>query len=212
MARLTPDNVELAREIIGRYPLPKSALIPLLHLAQEQDGHISDEAMEHIAELVGVTPAEVIGTCTFYEMFKREEVGKYVVNICHGISCHLMGADELLEHAERSLGIKAGSTTADGRITLEHAECQAACTEAPCLQVNYRYWNTVSPDDFDRLIDDLRAGRLDGVVPPHGVLARPEHRQHIPSELAAGNADPAVNVEPPWMARASNANGDGAHA
>ena len=82
MSRLTPENEAIAREIISRYPKPKSALIPLLHLSQEQNGHVTDEAMVHLAELVDVTPAEVIGTCTFYEMFKREPVGRYVVNIC----------------------------------------------------------------------------------------------------------------------------------
>lgn len=205
MPRLSADNVELAREVIGRYPRPKSALIPLLHLAQEQDGYVSDEAMEHLAELVGVTPAEVIGTCTFYEMFKREPVGRYLVNICRGISCHLLGADELIEHAEEKLGIKVGSTTDDGLITLEDAECQAACTEAPCLQVNYRYAYRVSNDGFDELVDNLRAGRMDDQVPPHGTLARHGYRQRIPAEGAAGNADPAVNQEPVWITRTTDA-------
>lgn len=201
MSRLTPENVELAKEIIGRYPRPKSALIPLLHLVQEQNGWVSDEAMVQVAELVGVTPAEVIGTCTFYEMFKREPVGKYLVNICHGISCHLMGADELIEHAEESLGIKAGQTTDDGLITLEPYECMAACTEAPCLQVNYRYRYKVATEAFDALIDDIRAGRLDDEVPPHGMLARPQFRQHIPAESAAGPALVDDNTEPVWLAR-----------
>ncbi len=207
MARLTPSNVELAEEIIGRYPRPKSALIPLLHLAQEQDGYVTDEAMEHIAELVGVTPAEVLGTCSFYEMFKREPVGKYLINICHGVSCHIMGADDLIAHAEEKLGVKVGGTTDDGLITLEHAECQAACTEAPCMQVNYRYGYRVSFDDFDQLVDDLRAGKLDDQIPPHGTLARREYRQHIPADRAAGNADPAVNVAPPWIVRSQQAEG-----
>lgn len=208
MPRLTPENTSLAKEIIGRYPRPKSALIPLLHLAQEQDGYVSDDAMEHLAELVGVTPAEVIGTCTFYEMFKREPVGTYLVNICHGISCHLMGADELIDHAEEYLGVRVGGTTADGKITLEHAECQAACTEAPCLQVNYRFGYKVSFDEFDQLVDDLRAGKLDDQIPPHGTLARPQFRQHIPASRSAGNADPAVNVVPPWIARTQDAEVD----
>ena len=102
MARFTDANGELAREIIGRYPLPKSALIPLLHLAQEQDGWVTDDAMEHIAELIGVTPAEVLGTCSFYEMFKREPVGKYLVNVCTNIACQLLGGEELLEHVEET--------------------------------------------------------------------------------------------------------------
>jgi NADH-quinone oxidoreductase subunit E len=89
-----------APEIIARYPRPKSALIPLLHLAQEQDGYVADDAMEHIAELIGVTPAEVLGTCSFYEMFKREPVGEYLVNVCTNIACMLVGGEELLHHLE----------------------------------------------------------------------------------------------------------------
>ncbi|MGK2928653.1 MAG: NAD(P)H-dependent oxidoreductase subunit E, partial [Acidimicrobiales bacterium] len=117
MPRLSAENTIHAREIIGRYPLPKSALIPLLHLAQEQDGWVTEDAMVHIAELVGVTPAEVIGTCSFYEMFKRERVGEYVVNVCTNISCMLLGGEELLHHLEAQLGIRPGSTTPDGLFT-----------------------------------------------------------------------------------------------
>ncbi|MEY2438123.1 MAG: NADH-quinone oxidoreductase subunit, partial [Acidimicrobiaceae bacterium] len=105
MARFNTENEELAREIIGRYPVAKSATIPLCHLAQEQDGYLADDAMEHVAELIGLTPAEVLGTASFYEMFKREPVGRYVVNVCTSISCFLNGGDELLHHAEESLGI-----------------------------------------------------------------------------------------------------------
>jgi len=160
MARLTEENVRLAREIIGRYPKARSATIPLLHLAQEQDGYVTNEAMSHIGELVGASSAEVFGTASFYEMFKFEPVGKYLINICGTMSCALLGAEELMHHAEERLGIKMGSTTADGKITLERAECQAACTEAPCLQVNYRYRYRVTPDQLDTLIDDLTAGNL----------------------------------------------------
>ena len=184
MARLTDANVSLAKEIIGRYPRPKSALIPLLHLAQEQDGHVTNEAMAHIAELIGHTPAEVNGPATFYEMFKFEPVGKYLVNICQTMSCALMGATELMHHAEERLGITAGGTTPDGLFTLEHAECQAACTEAPCLQVNYRYRYRVTPEQLDELFDDLRSGALDAEIPPHGTLAR--ERQHIPTDRGVG--------------------------
>jgi len=199
MARLTDENLALAREIIARYPRPKSALIPLLHLAQEQDGWVTDDAMEHLAELVGVTPAEVLGTCSFYEMFKREPIGTYLINVCTNISCQLLGGVELLEHAQKSLGVLAGSTTADGMFTLEDVECIAACTEAPCLQVNYRYRHRITYDEFDSMVDDLRAGRLTDEVPPHGTLARV--RQSIPANRAAGPADPATSVEPVWIAR-----------
>ncbi len=176
MARLSDGNVAIAREIIGRFPRPKSALIPLLHLAQEQDGYVAEDAMAHIADLVDVTPAEVFGTASFYEMFKFERVGRYCINVCTNISCQLMGGWELLEHAEHKLGVHAGGTTADGMFTLEDVECIAACTEAPALQINYRYRYKVSGADFDTIIDDLSHGRLDHEIPPHGTLARLRQR------------------------------------
>lgn len=198
MARLSDANVTLAKEIIGRYPKPKSALIPLLHLAQEQDGYVTDDAMEHLAELVGVTAAEVLGTATFYEMFRFEPVGRYVINVCQTMSCALMGADELMHHAEETLGIHAGQTTEDGLITIAHAECQAACTEAPCLQVNYRYRFRVTPESFDELVDGLRSGRLRDEIPDYGVLQRA--RQHIPADRAVGPVPPDEVTGPPaWV-------------
>jgi len=199
MSRFSPDNLVTALEIVSRYPVAKSATIPLLHLAQEQDGYVADDAMEHIAELVGTTPAQVLGTCSFYEMFKREPVGTYLVNICTNISCQIMGGEELLHHAEHTLGIKAGSTTTDGLFTIEDVECIAACTEAPCLQVNYRYRHRITIEEFDQLIEDLRAGKLADEVPPHGTLART--RQHIPEDRRAGNALPSGGPEPVWLAR-----------
>jgi NADH-quinone oxidoreductase subunit E len=109
-------------------------------------------------------------------------VGRYCVNVCTNISCQLLGAWELLEHAEERLGVKAGSTTGDGLFTLEDVECIAACTEAPALQVNYRYRYRVTPEEFDRLVDDLQAGRLGEEIPPHGTLART--RQRTPQNWA----------------------------
>jgi len=197
MARLTPENLTIAAEIIGRYPVKKSALIPLLHLAQEQDGYVTNEAMAHIGELVGVSSAEVLGTCSFYEMFKLHPVGKYVVNVCTNISCQLVGGEELLHHAEKTLGIKSGNTTEDGLFTVEDVECIAACTEAPCLQVNYRYRHRITHDEFDRMVDDLRNGRLDDEVPPHGTLARV--RQSIPADRRAGAVAPDDTREPGWL-------------
>jgi NADH-quinone oxidoreductase subunit E len=205
MARLSDENLQFAREIIGRYPKPKSALIPLLHLAQEQDGMVSDDAMRHIAELLEVTPAEVLGTCSFYEMFKREAVGKYQVNVCTSISCMLVGGDDLLHHAEESLGIKAGGVTPDGLFSLEGVECIAACTEGPCLQANYRYFTNLTTEALDTLLDDLRAGRLADDVPDHGTVAR--IRQHIPADRAAGPSLPEGGREPAWMV--TEAEGEG---
>ena len=197
MSRLSEANVLLAREIISRYPRARSATIPLLHLSQEQNGYVTNEAIAHVGELVGATSAEVYGTATFYEMFKFEPVGKYLLNICGTMSCALMGAEELMHHAEHRLGIKAGSTTADGLITLEHAECQAACTEAPCLQVNYRFRYRMTTADIDGLIDDLQAGKLTDEIPPHGTLARV--RQRIPADKSVGAVPPDPADAPVWM-------------
>ena len=198
MSRLNDQNVALAREIIARYPKKKSALIPLVHLSQQQNGYVTDEAMRHVAELIDVTPAEVYGTASFYEMFRFEPTGKYLINMCGTMSCALMGANELMHHAERRLGVKAGSTTSDGLFTLQHAECQAACTGAPTLQVNYRHRYRVTPEEFDRLIDDLSAGTLDDEIPPHGTLGR--NRQTIPADKAVGAVHPDdVDGGPAWI-------------
>jgi NADH-quinone oxidoreductase subunit E len=198
VSRLTDANVALAREIIARYPKQKSALIPLVHLSQEQNGYVTEDAMRHIAELIDVTPAEVYGTASFYEMFRFEPTGKYLINICGTMSCALMGANELMHYAEHVLGIRAGGTTPDGMITLQHAECQAACTEAPTLQVNYRHRFRVTPAEFDHLIADLRDGKLDGEIPPHGTLGR--NRQSIPADRAVGAVAPDdVTSGPVWL-------------
>ncbi len=128
--------------------------------------------MEDIAALCGVTAAEVRGTATFYDMLHTEPVGTYLVNVCTNIACLLGGAAELLEHAEASLGVRAGGTTADGVFTLEEAECLADCDRVPCVQVNHRYVGAQTPESFDQLVDDLRAGRLDETIPHHGTLVR----------------------------------------
>jgi NADH-quinone oxidoreductase subunit E len=172
MARLDTERVQRAAEIIGRYPSRRSALLPLLHLAQEQDGYVAEDAMEHIGELLDITPSEVIGTASFYTMFKREPVGTHLISVCTNIACLLDGGLELLEHAERVLDVHPEGTTADGMFTLEEVECLAFCDKAPCVQVNYRFFGPVTPADFDRLCEDLRAGRLARDVPPHGVLNR----------------------------------------
>lgn len=168
----TAEMAERARELVSLYPHPRSALIPLCHLAQEQDGWLRPEAMEEIAEMVGVTAAEVRGTATFYDMLHTEPVGTYLVSICTNIACLLGGAQELLAHAEQRLGVRAGGTTADGLVTLEEAECLADCDRTPCVTVNHRYVGGLSPEQFDALVEDLAAGRRSGEIPPHGTLVR----------------------------------------
>ncbi len=192
ITHLGPELVERARALIALYPERRSALIPLCHLAQEQDGWLRPEAMVDIASLVGVTPAEVYGTATFYDMLHTEAVGTHVVAVCTNIACLLGGAAELLEHAEASLGINVGGTTPDGVITLEEAECLADCDRVPCVQVNHRYVGAQTPETFDRLVADLRSGARSDDIPSHGTLVRVRRtvglqadREQVAAERAA---------------------------
>jgi NADH-quinone oxidoreductase E subunit len=174
MAHLSEENLARARRLLEIYPQIRSALIPLCHLAQAQDGYLTEDAMEDIAELCGVSPAEVRGTASFYDMLHTEPVGRYVVAVCTNIACMLNGAYEVLEHAETALGIGVGQTSADGMFTIEDAECLAGCDKAPCVQVNHRFFGPLDAAGFDQLIADLRSGALSAEVPSHGVLSRVE--------------------------------------
>ena len=201
MARLSSENVRRAHELIALYPRARSALIPILHVAQEQDGWLTPEAIEHVGELVGLTAAEVYGTASFYDMFFTHPVGRHLVSVCTNLACLLNGAGELLEHAEERLGVAAGGTTDDGEFTLEEVECIAFCGGAPCLAVNWRFFGNVSNDDFDRMVDDLRAGRLAEEVPPHGTLCRV--RREVPTMAA----NPPAGAPGPATASADRAGG-----
>jgi NADH-quinone oxidoreductase E subunit len=193
MARLTPENVERAKDLIALYPQPRSALIPILHVAQEQDGWLTPDAMAHVAELLDLAPAEVYGTASFYDMFFTHPVGRYLISVCTNVACMLNGAYELLEHAEQRLGVASGGTTEDGEFTIEDVECIAYCGGAPCLAVNWRFFGPLTHDDFDRLVADLRAGRLADEVPPHGTLNR-ERRRTPPQVVVEGGAPGAATA------------------
>jgi NADH:ubiquinone oxidoreductase 24 kD subunit len=145
-------NLTRAREIVARYPRPKSAILPLAHLAQDQDGWLTSEAMEEIAGLTGVTPAEVQGTCSFYTMFKRRPCGSLVVSVCTNVTCLVTGGPAILEHLTKRYGD-------DDDVTVEEVECLAACGGAPSLQVNYEYHEQLTPETAEGLVDDYKAGR-----------------------------------------------------
>jgi len=194
MARLSKELEARARHTISVYPQPRSALIPLLHLVQEQDGHLTRDGMEHVAELLGITPAEVYGTASFYDMFFTHPVGTYLVSVCTNIACLLNGGQELLEHAEETLGVQAGGTTADGRFTLEEVECIALCGNAPCLAVNWRFFGDVTHDDFTALVDDLGAGRLADTVPTHGTLSRVQRVPALVTQQGASAPSPKAGA------------------
>lgn len=172
MARLTPENLVRVQELTALYPHRRMALIPALHVLQEQEGYLSPDGIEHLAELFDLEAAEVRGTASFYDMFHLEPIGRYLVAVCTNIACMLDGAYELLEHMEDSLGAHPGGTTEDGMFTLEEAECLALCGNAPCVTVNWRFFGDVTPERWDELAGELRAGRLADEVPPHGTLCR----------------------------------------
>ena len=195
MARLTAENEKRAKEIIALYPQSRSALIPILHVAQEQNGWLTPESIEHVADLLGLTAAEVYGTATFYDMLFTAPVGRHLVSVCTNIACLLNGGFELLEHAEQTLGVRGGGTTEDGEFTLEEVECLALCGNAPCLTVNWRFFGDVTNERFDALVADLRSGRLADRVPPHGTLCRV--RRNVGLKAVAGpGADAAPQATP----------------
>jgi len=193
MARFDEDNRARAEAIVALYPKPRSALIPLCHLSQGQNGYLTRQAMEEIGELCGVSAAEVYGTATFYDMLHTEPVGRYVIAVCTNIACLLADAYDFLEHAERRLGIRVGQTTEDGEFSLEEAECLAGCDMAPCVQVNHRFVGQLDADGFDKLLLDLRAGRLNSDIPHHGVLCRVERSVNLPGNTASDESG-AVSV------------------
>jgi NADH-quinone oxidoreductase E subunit len=172
MPRLDATYEKRARELVALYPQPRSALIPMLHLLQEQDGNLTDDGMSHVAELIGIEPVEVLSVASFYEMFKRHHTGRYLIGVCTNLACLLAGAEELVEATESMLAISEGETTADGLFTLETVECVAHCDKAPCAQVNYRYFGPLDAPGMESLIGDLKTGRLDDDVPHHGTLVR----------------------------------------
>ena len=158
--RLSAD----AEQIIARYPVARSAL---LHLVQAQDGYLTPAGVGFCAAQLGLTPAEVTAVATFYSMYRRTPTGDYLVGVCTNTLCAVMGGDAILEVLQDHLGVHAGETTADGKVTLEHIECNAACDYAPVVMVNWEFFDNQTPSSARQLVDELRAGRT--VNPSRGA-------------------------------------------
>lgn len=143
-------------KIIAKYPTKKAALLPALWLAQEEyGGWLPPEAMREVAGYLDLPPAEVEGVATFYTMYNKQPVGKFHIEVCHNIVCMVRGADDLIEHIGHKLGIGQGETTTDRKFTLNTAECLGACANAPCLMIGDTYYEDVTPEKADKLIDEL---------------------------------------------------------
>jgi NADH-quinone oxidoreductase subunit E len=145
-----------AKGIIARYPEKRSAVMPLLYLAMAEEGYLSDEGMEEVADWVDLTPAQVHAVASFYTMYKRERTGKYLVSCCTSISCMLLGGDDVLHALEDESGVPHGETDADGVLSIEHVECIGACGGAVAVQVNYELIEGVTPDKARELVRWLR--------------------------------------------------------
>lgn len=153
-ARLEAD----AGKIIARYPGSRSALLPLLHLVQSEEGYVSRTGMRFCAEMLELTTAEVTAVATFYSMYRRKPSGEYQVGVCTNTLCAVMGGDAIFEELKEHLGVGNNETTEDGKVTLEHIECNAACDFAPVVMVNWEFFDNQTPESAKRLVDDLRAG------------------------------------------------------
>ena len=162
-ARLEVD----AKDIIGRYPRSRSALLPLLHLVQSEEGFVSPHGIEFCAEVLDITTAEVAAVATFYTMYKRRPNGEYSVGVCTNTLCAIMGGDQIFATLKDHLGVGHDETTEDGKVTLEHLECNAACDYAPVMMVNWEFFDNQTPESATQLVDDLREGRE--VVPTRGA-------------------------------------------
>lgn len=146
------------REIAARYPEARSGLLPMLHLVQSVQGRVTPEGIEACAEVLGISAAEVNGVATFYTMYKRKPVGDYHVGVCTNTLCAVMGGDLIFERLKEHLDVGNDETTADGKITLEHVECNAACDYAPVMMVNWEFMDNQTPESAVQVVDDLRAG------------------------------------------------------
>ena len=146
-------------EIAARYPHKRSGLLPMLHLVQSVQGRVTPEGIEACAEILDLSAAEVSGVATFYTMYKRKPVGDYHVGVCTNTLCAVLGGDVIFERLKGHLDVGNDETTPDGKITLEHIECNAACDYAPVMTVNWEFMDNQTPESATRLVDDLREGR-----------------------------------------------------
>jgi NADH-quinone oxidoreductase E subunit len=176
------------RTLTARYPAARSAVMPALHLAQQEEGYITAEGLQAVAEAVGMTVDAVESVATFYTMYYQHPQGKQVIHVCTSISCYLRNCDALVEHLEKRLGISRGETTPDGNFTLKTAECLASCGTAPVLQVNGEFVENVTLEKADALLNELKKnvnmnghggtigevdGRPQGASLPYTTVPRP---------------------------------------
>jgi NADH-quinone oxidoreductase subunit E len=185
-----------AAEVIARYPQKRSALLPLLHLVQSVDGYVTGRGIDLCAELLELSTAEVSGVATFYTQYKRHPNGTYTVGVCTNTLCAVMGGDEIWDAVSAHLGIGHDETTADGQVTLERIECNAACDFAPVVMTNWEFFDNQTPASTIELVDTLRAGRP--VTPTRGPnrVSTFKEVSRVLAGFSDGHADEGVGAGP----------------
>ncbi len=154
---LTDENVQRIKAAAARYPRRKSAILPALTVAYRQVGHLNDDIYVEISKVIDIPTVEIAEAATFYTMFPKHPVGKYLVQVCHNVSCSLLGADSLIVYLEDKLGISKGETTSDGLFTLISVECLGSCATAPMMQINHDYYENLTPEGVDKILEQLRS-------------------------------------------------------
>ena len=196
---LTDKTREEAREIIARYPQPRSALLPMLHLVQSEEGYVSPEGIALCAEELGLTKAEVGAVATFYTMYRRKPAGTYHVGVCTNTLCAIMGGDEIFSAVKDHLGIGHNETTADGTVSLEHLECNAACDYAPVMMVNWEFYDNQTPQSARDLVDACRAGTPPPPTRGPSTLCTFKQASRVLAGFNDGRAGEGVAAGPPAL-------------
>ena len=185
----TSDQLKIIDSIIARYPRSRSAVMPLLHYVQALDGYVTPRGIEKIAELLDISTAEVTAVSSFYTQYRTEPAGEYHVGVCINTLCAVMGGDEIYKSLEDHLGIKNHETTADGKVSIERIECNAACDYAPVVMVNWEFYDNQTPQSVKDLVDSARAGNP--TPPTRGPKTLRTWKQN--SEVLAGLNDGLAN-------------------
>jgi len=188
-----------AADIVGRYPVERSALLPLLHLVQSVDGYVSPDGIQFCAELLGLTSAEVSAVATFYTQYKRRPNGEYQVGVCTNTLCAVMGGDEIWRKMSERLGVGHDESTADGKISLERLECNAACDYAPVVMVNWEFFDNMTPETALQLVDDILAGK--DIVPTRGAdkVVSFKEVSRVLAGFEDGRADEGISAGAPSL-------------
>ncbi len=157
MAReFSQETLKQFDEVVSRYPEKKSAILPVLYIAQKEFGHLSQEAIEYVAKLMAIPAAHLYGIVTFYTMFNMKPVGRHHLQVCRTLPCALLGSERIINYLKKKLGINLGETTPDGKFTLSEVECLASCDTAPVMQINDDYCENLSEEKIDKVFENLK--------------------------------------------------------